>query len=228
MESFMRRVALIFAAATIGLFSSPLEAQQSTPDQTQPPQPQSAPGVAPAPPTAVGSSHRWVDTGGYLTLEPRRKSSTPSSSKRKAATATAHSKKGRHAAESEIRHAAKSGTRAAKPLSKAELKRCKGLSSRELKRNSKCRTALQAEKKPSAHKSKPAKSLSKAETRRCQKMNYQQLLKNADCAALLQREVEAGKRTTHRSKGKKAAEHPKKAAPAKDKKHQTSTKHRRS
>lgn len=220
MESLIRRGALVCATIVFTALASQLPAQQAQPGQasTQ----ELAPGVPPTPPPETRNTHRWVNTGGYLTPEPRRKSATQAqkSGKKRAKPASSRPTKATHTRKHEVR--------AAKSPSKAELKRCKGLTSRQLKHNSKCQTALKADKKSTKQKAKPAKSLSKAEARRCQKMNYQQLLRHADCAALLQREVQAGQRTKHGSKDRKAAERSKKSAPAKDKKHQKSSKHRRS
>lgn len=170
-------------------------------------------------PTSTAPRHRWVNTGGFLTPEPRQKSSTRKTQSKHSKPASGHSRK--------AAHASKHDDRTAKAIGKSELKRCKGLSQRQLKRNSKCQAALKAEKKAAARKAQPAKSLSKAETRRCKKMSYSQLLRNKDCAALLQRELEASQRTKHRSSSGKATKshHKANASPKSSKK---TAKHHRS
>jgi hypothetical protein len=219
MESLTRRAALICATLVFVGFASRVAAQQTAPDSP----PQSVP-PAPPPdlrsatePTFAAPRHRWVDMGGYLTPAIRHTGSARSSLKRQAKASPARPKKARHANKPE--------GRSAKSMTKAELSHCKSLTRRQLQRSSKCQVALRGEQKPAAHKSRPPKALSKTEQRRCQKMTYQQLLRNADCADLLQRELETSKHTKHRSGGGKAAA---KAAPAQDKRHQKTSRHRRS
>lgn len=67
-------------------------------------------------------------------------------------------------------------------MTKAELRRCKSLSARQLRRNSKCEAALQTEKKP------VVRSLTKAELRHCKGLSERQLKRNSKCKVELQAE----------------------------------------
>lgn len=186
MDSPLRRTALIFATLVFTSFASPAAAQQSPPDSP----PQSVP-PAPPPdlrgstePAAAAPRHRWVNTGGYLTPEPRQRSSARSSPKREATPVHRHSTS---------RHAGKSDARAAKPITRAELSRCKSLTSHQLKRNSKCQTALREQTRPGVKKASPAVRLSKAELRRCKALSSRQLRRNAKCQAALSPEAKTNR-----------------------------------
>src|SRR6185312_12049943 len=82
---------------------------------------------------------------------------------------------------SKARHVAVHGRQSEPSLSKAELRRCKGLSRHQLRRNKKCEAALKRERAATAEKRHPAKTMSKAELRRCHAMSYRQLLRHRDC-----------------------------------------------
>ena len=225
MESCLRRAARICATLLLAISGSPAAAQQAAPDSSS----QQQQSVPPAPPpdlrgatepTSAAPRHRWVEAGGYLRPEPRRKASTRRAPRRQA-TATPVGSKTHHAKKTEARSA-----RPAK-LTKAELRHCKGLTRRQLRRDSKCKAALQAEKKPVVQKPAQAKPLSKAEQRRCQKMSYSQLLRNKACAAMLQRELDAADRTKHRAIARKSGSRHTKADASRSR-HQKSARHHRS
>src|SRR5690349_12072058 len=174
MEPYLRRAALICATFLFTISGSPAAAQQAAPDSSA--QQQSVP---PAPPpdlrgaagtTSAAPRHRWVETGGYLRPEPRRKISVRSAPKRHATAAPVRWK---------AHQPKRSEARTVKPakLTKAELRHCKSLTSRQLRRDGKCKAALQTEVKV---RKSPAKVLSKTETRRCRTMTYHQLLRNRD------------------------------------------------
>jgi hypothetical protein len=196
MESIIRRAALICAALSFGVFSSALQAQQTTPEQ---PQQQVPPSVPPAPPpdrettpppfppmSRTAPRHRFVDMGGHRSARSHHASS-----------AVRHPSAARHVG----RHERQSAT----GLTKAELRRCKSLSHHQLRRNSKCQAALRSERAAKTENHHPAKAMSKAELRRCHRMSYRQLLQHKDCAELLQSELNSGHRSTHREKHKSAA-----------------------
>jgi hypothetical protein len=204
MKFFTDRAALVCAGLAFALFASPVAAQQTTPDQNQAPAQQSAPGVPPAPPPDMRSSssealppfppmsarprHRWVKVGSS-----RNTHAATARSSRKQATASVHRKL-------KARPTAKRKSEAVKTLTKAELRRCKRLTHRQLLRNRKCEAALRTKETKTAKADKhPAKAMSKAELRRCHNMNYRQLLSHRDCAAQLQRELNATTHAKHRS-----------------------------
>jgi len=183
MESLMGRAALICATLVFSGIGSPAAAQQqSTPESSQ----QSVP---PAPPpdlrgaTAPASetpTHRWVNTGGYLTPAPRRTTAARSSPKHQAKPAPGRSSKARAASKRE--------DRSAKSMTQAELKNCKALSHRQLRHNSKCQTALRERSKPAAREAGSAKALSKSELRHCKSLSPRQLRRNAKSQAALRPE----------------------------------------
>src|SRR6478672_10781587 len=100
MES-LRRAALICATLVLTTFAAPVRSQQTTPASTQ----QSVPPAPPpdsrgtAGPTSAAPQHRWVNTGGYLTPEPRQKSSTRKAQKTQSKATSSHSRKAAHAHE---------------------------------------------------------------------------------------------------------------------------------
>lgn len=227
MKFFTDRAALACASLAFALFATPVSAQQSTPDQSQPPAQQSAPGVPPAPPPDMRSSsetlppfppmstrprHRWVKVGSSRTTH----TATARSSRRQHASAAAHRS-------TKARHTARHPSPAPKSLTKAELRRCKSLTHRQLLRNRKCEAALRAARPDKADKH-PAKAMSKAELRRCHKMTYRQLLSHRDCAAQLQRELNAAGHAKHGSSKHKSATQRRKASSSRDRK--TARKHR--
>lgn len=222
MEPYLRRAALI-CATLLFTISGSHAAAQSAPDSS------SQQSVPPAPPpdlrgatgpTSAAPRHRWVEMGGYLRPEARRKSPARSSPTRHAKAAPAHSEK--------VSRASKHATRASTSLTKAELRRCKALSHREIRRNGKCKAALQRDQKPTARKAPAVAAMSKAQTRRCRSMTYTQLLRNRECAALLQRELGPDKQARdHSRKGKIGKTKTRKATSTSTKRHQkTSRRHR--
>jgi hypothetical protein len=191
MESIIRRAALICAALSLGVFSSALQAQQTTPEQPQTSQQQIPASVPPAPPpdrdttpppfppmSRTAPRHRWVDMGGHR-------------------SARSHHVRSAVRHPSAARHVGRHERQSANGLTKAELRRCKSLSHHQLRRNSKCQAALRSERAARTH---PAKTMTKAELRRCHRMSYRQLLQHQDCAALLQSELNSAHHATHHEK----------------------------
>jgi hypothetical protein len=197
----------MFLSATValGLFASPLAAQQTAPAQSVPPDQQSQPSVPPAPPpdqqsppsvppapppdmqAAPGGPppfppmpsraprHRWVDMGGH----PR-------------ATRTHQS----------ARHSQHKSSHKAKParhrLSRTEkdIRYCDGLSHRKAMHNRKCVALMKKQKASRAHH-----RLTRAEknARYCDSLSHRKMTHNRTCVALMKKQKATHRRvTTHR------------------------------
>jgi len=160
-EKMMRQIALICAALGFGVLGSPASAQQTPSEQTTPPaqqtgsnqpaspteqstpqqaQPPSSPQTEPLPPPfppmpRARPSHRWVDLG-----EPR-KHRHPAPTHRHQAKAN--------------RHEAKASRHQAHPSSKMT-RRCLDMTLRQAMRRPVCRSLMQPEHHPSAHRHHPS------------------------------------------------------------------------
>jgi hypothetical protein len=148
----MRQIGFACAAFALGIFATPLMAQQTTPDQPPTEQKGLPTSVPPAPPpdrqpespppfppmSSRAPHHRFVDMGRHSTS---RHHATKSA---RASNAAAHHK-GSHNRR-ETTHAHRKGTderHAAAPLSKKAQRRCLKLSVSQALRNSSCKAMIQ-------------------------------------------------------------------------------------
>src|ERR1043165_8995142 len=194
----MRRAALVCAALALGIFASPLGAQQTVPDQSAPPPEQTAPSVPPAPPPEPQTApvpppfppmpsraprHRWVDVGGHRAASHRAAQSHHRSS-----------------------HARRQATSSQHKLTRKDqktLRWCKTLSHRQLRRNSKCTALMKQQQRQSHHElsRKEQKTL-----RWCKTLSHRQLKRNSKCTALMREQQQAAKTTKHRHSARHRSE----------------------
>ena len=157
MTQLLHRTVLICAAVAFAAFATPLTAQQTTPDQPPPTQ-QTPTSVPPAPPPdrqvtpatpppfppmpSRAPRHRFVDMGEHHRSPAHHRTTRSTHRAKHAATHSRH-----HATSRRRGHA----HRVAPAMSKKAIRRCHGMSYRQLLRHKDCAALLQRELSAAAH-----------------------------------------------------------------------------
>ena len=161
MQQLMHRALMICAATLFGALASPSGAQQTVPDQ--PPSTQQTPtSVPPAPPPERQTSpatpppfppmpsraprHRWVDMGEHHSSRARHRTTHVSHRTTHVSHRTKTARRSVHG-----RHSAHAHHTAAPSLSKKAIRRCHGMTYRQLLRHKDCASLLQSELNAAAH-----------------------------------------------------------------------------
>jgi hypothetical protein len=129
----MQRVALACAGFALAIIASPVVAQ-TTPEQQPVPAPQAEPAPPPLPPMP-SARHRWVDTGSHHAASSHHQATRP----RQHASTKQHAS---HKHATKHKHQAAHERHPTVHASKQSIRKCHGMSYRQILRDSTCRAVM--------------------------------------------------------------------------------------